>query len=80
MNPAQVKMVIFSIQVLDWILIIALCGYLVYAYLHGSSAAYLVTVGIVGLLILHQIGKWTVTKIAYLRQVLKRFDNPPQIR
>jgi len=80
MNPAQVKAMIFAIQALDWLLIIALSGYLVYTYLHGSSAAYIVTVGIVGLLIIHQIGKWTVTKIAYLRQVLKRYDNPPQIR
>ena len=80
MNPVQVKMLIFAIRAVDWLLIIALSGYLLYAYQGGSSATYLVTVGIVGLVILHQIGQWTVTKIAYFRQVLKRHEHPPQIR
>ena len=48
MNPVQVKMLIFAIRAVDWLLIIALSGYLLYAYQGGSSATYLVTVGIVG--------------------------------
>ena len=80
MNPSQTKLTIFAIQCVDWVMVSGLCAYLIYAYLHSYRANYMITVGLVGLVIIHQFGQWSITKIAYLRQTLKRLETPPQIR
>ncbi|MGH8120010.1 MAG: hypothetical protein ACRESK_05275 [Gammaproteobacteria bacterium] len=80
MTPTQIKLIIFAIRSIDWVLIAALTGYLIYAYLNSHSANYLVTVGIIGLAVIHQVGIWAITKIAYFRQTLKRLETPVHIR
>ena len=80
MSPTQTKLTIFAIQSVDWVMVSGLGAYLIYAYLHAYSANYIITVGLVGLVIIHQFGHWSITKIAYLQQTLKRLETPPHVR
>ena len=79
MTPPQIRLLIFVIRSIDWVLVVLLTAYLIYAYLHAYSANYLITVGMIGLVVIHQFGKWTITKVAYLRQTLKRLETPVHI-
>jgi len=80
MSPSQIKLMILAIRSVDWLMICALTAYLIYAYHHSQSINFLITVGIIGLAVIHQFGKWAITKIAYLQQTLKRLETPIHLR
>jgi len=80
MSPSQIKLMIFVIRSADWVLVAGLAAYLIYAYLSAHSANFIITVGMIGLVLIHQVGQWAITKIAYLRQTLKRLETPTHIR
>lgn len=80
MNASQTRMIILVIQTVDWLLVFALAGYLAVAYHKSYSPNTTMTIAIVGLLLIHQFGRWSITKIAYLRQTLKRTETIPHVR
>lgn len=80
MNVNQIKVKIIMIQTSDWMLVTGLAGYLVYAYTHSYSLNMITTVAVVGLVIIHQYGKWAISKVAYLKQTLKRLQSTPHVR
>ena len=80
MDASKTKMMIFVIQSIDWLLVIVLVAYLIYAYHKSYSPAMMVTVAIIGLVIINQVGQWSITKVAYLRQALKRMGTTPHVR
>lgn len=80
MNVAQIKIQIIVIKTADWLLVAALVGYLVYAYKHSYSTNFIMTIAIVGLVIIHQFGRWAISRVAYLQQTVKRLESVPHVR
>jgi hypothetical protein len=80
MNVTQIKTQIIVIQASDWLLVVGLIGYLVYAYTHSYSLNLIMVVAIVGLMVIHQFGKWSISRVAYLQQTLKRLQSTPHVR
>jgi len=80
MTAAQIKIQIILIQTADLLLVAGLVGYLVYAYVHSYTPNFIMTVAVVGLLIIHQFGRWSISRVAYLQQTVKRLESTPHIR
>ena len=80
MTTTQIKIQIFVLRTVDWLLVAGLVGYLVYAYMHSYSTNFIITIAIVGLVIVHQFGRWSISKVAYLQQTLKRLESVPHVR
>jgi hypothetical protein len=80
MNITQIKTQIIVIQASDWLLVFALIGYLVYAYMHSYNKNLTMVVAIVGLMVIHQLGRWSISRVAYLKQTLKRLQSTPHVR
>ena len=80
MNETQIKVQIAVIQTSDWLLVIALAGYLIYAFTHQYNSNLILTVAVGGLVIIHQYGKWALSRVAYLKQTLKRLHTTPHVR
>ena len=80
MNTTQIKIQIIVIQATDWLLVAGLIGYLVYAYMHSYSTNFIITITIVGLVIVHQFGRWSISRVAYLKQTVKRLESVPHVR
>jgi len=80
MNASQIKIQIFVIRIADLLLVAALVVYLVYAYMHSYSSNFIMTIAIAGLVIVHQFGRWSISRVAYLQQTVKRLESVPHIR
>ena len=80
MNVAQTKLLIIVIRTVDWLLVAALVGYLVYAYSHSFNPNLIVTIAVASLLVIHQFGRWSISRLAYLQQTLKRLESTPHVR
>jgi len=80
MNASQTKIQIIVIRIADWLLVAALIGYLVYAYLHSYNPNFILTIAVVGLVVIHQFGRWSISRVAYLQQTLKRLQSTPHVR
>ena len=80
MTTTQIKIQIFALRTVDWLLVAGLIGYLVYAYMHSYSTNFIITIAIVGLVIVHQFGRWSISKVAYLQQTLKHLESVPHVR
>jgi hypothetical protein len=80
MKAAQLKTEIKLIKIIDWLLVFALVGYLVYAYLQTISPNIILTVAILGLFCIHQFGKWSISKVAELEQNVKQLERTPHVR
>ena len=80
MTTTQIKIQIFVLRTVDWLLVAGLVGYLVYAYMHSYSTNFIITIAIVGLVIVHQFGRWSISRVAYLQQTVKRMESVPHVR
>jgi len=80
MNVTQLKVQIIVIQTSDWLLVFGLSGYLVYAFTHALNTNLIMTVAVFGLVIIHQYGRWAISRVAYLKQTLKRMETTPHVR
>ena len=80
MTTTQIKIQIFVLRTVDWLLVAGLVGYLVYAYMHSYSTNFIITIAIVGLVIVHQFGRWSISRVAYLQQTVKRLESVPHVR
>ena len=80
MTTTQIKIQIFVLRTVDWLLVAGLVGYLVYAYMHSYSTNFIITIAIVGLVIVHQFGRWSISRVAYLKQTVKRLESVPHVR
>ena len=80
MNASQIKSQIVMIRAVDWLLVTAFVGYLVYAYLHSFNPNFIVTIAVAGLIVIHQFGQWSINRVAFLQHSLKRQDTTPHVR
>lgn len=80
MNVTQLKVQIIAIQTSDWLLVFGLAGYLFYAFTHSHNTNLITTIAILGLVIIHQYGRWAISRVAYLKQTLKRLQSTPHVR
>lgn len=80
MNSAQIKSQIVLIRTADWLLVAVFVGYLVYAYLHSFNLNFIVTIAVVGLIVIHQFGQWSINRVAFLQHSLKRKETTPHVR
>ncbi len=71
MDKRTIKIKIFLIQVVDSLLVIAVIAIAVLAIVNEENRFYMVLGALVGLVIVHQIGQWTINKISSLRVDLK---------
>ena len=75
MNKNQIKTKIIIIQSLDWLLIIGLLGGIYFAVENDANKFLIAVCGLVGLIIIHQIGLWSVNKIHTYRISLKNIEH-----
>lgn len=80
MKKSQINTQIVVIRTVDWLLIAGLVAYLVYAYMHSYNPNLIMTIAVVGLAVIHQFGRWSISRMAYLQQTLKRLENTPHVR
>ena len=71
MEEQKIKIQIFVIQCLDWLMIIGLLAGLYYAYLQEVSKVLIVFMGLSGLVFIQQVGLISVHKIHTLQIKLK---------
>ncbi len=70
MAKTTVKTTILLIQTLDWLMFVLIVGGGIYAYFHADNQFLVAVLTLFGLAIVNQVGQWTVTKVAELRQKL----------
>jgi hypothetical protein len=74
-NEQQIKIRIYIILTLDWLIIVALLVGLFIAHQNETKEIYMVIAGLAGLGIIHQIGTLSVNKIHTLRTNLKNLEH-----
>ncbi len=63
MNKHQIKIKIYVLQTIDWLMIIGLIGGLYLAYTKGIGTFWIAVMGLVGLGVIHQVGLLSVNQI-----------------
>lgn len=80
MSTTKIKIQIIILRTADWLLVAGLVGYLVYAYVNSYNPNFIMTIAVVGLVVIHQFGRWSISRVAYLQQTLKRLESVPHVR
>ena len=67
MNETRMKIKIFLMRAVDWILLIAVFGTAIYAIVYAEEGEMIALASIVGLFFVNKLGNYTNTKIAAIR-------------
>ena len=67
MNETQMKIKIFLMRTVDWILLITVFGTGIYAIVYAEEGEMIALASIVGLFFVNKLGTYTNTKIAAMR-------------
>ena len=67
MNETRIKIKIFILRLIDWILLIAVFGTAVWAIVYAEHGEVIAMASLVGLLLVSKLGSYTNTKIAAMR-------------
>ena len=74
MNAGQIKVRIFIIQLIDWTLLLGVFGMGGYAILYAENPERYGVIALVGLWLLHMLGKYSVTKISRYKMELEKIQ------
>lgn len=67
MNETQVKIKIFLLRLMDWILLLAVSGTAIWAIVYAENGEMIAMASLVGLYLVNRLGHYTNTKIAAMR-------------
>ena len=71
MNETQVKIKIFIMRTVDWILLLAVFGTGIWAIVYAEEGEMVALASVVGLFFVSKLGSYTNTKIASMKVDLK---------
>lgn len=74
MNPSTIKTKIYILQFIDWILLLGVMVGGIYGVLSSENSPLVAVIALIGLVIVNQFGRWSVTKIAAHRHALKQLQ------
>ena len=71
MNTTTIKVKILVIQTIDWILLVGIFTGGIYGVLYTDNRFIALVMALFALALFHQFGRWSYTKLAFLRHELK---------